>query len=463
MSSQLSQTSYVQFLLSLHPSFVSYSPISTPLFVYDKTSIKNNVKKRTIRTRTSITITILNFEKNNSIMIEELVLLKHVWIVYFPMVLLILITFLRYGKPKSPAKVATNDPPFIIFQITTKGENFRAVEKSVSSIKKACVGVHEAYKIDVVTEPNSPKFRANTIIVPSDFKTENNTLYKARANQYALLLRRRREQKENTKNYWIFHMDEESILSKQCLLGLIEFTNTDKLIGQGEIIYPNFFGKNLLTSLCDSIRTAGCLGDCRRYMNSKNPLQMHGSFLLVRSDVEDCVGWDFGPCLAEDILFAHKAAKEIGPVFGWINGKLEEQSPFSLKEFFKQRRRWFIGISQCLKSPYLSKVSKIKLGYRLTSWVTGFWAGIICLLSIIIPTPTPLYILVPSLFAYLILLLMYQVGIYENMSTLICPMSKKLWYHLLTFILTPLLGLIETSTAIYALFFGTKEFEVIEK
>jgi egghead protein (zeste-white 4 protein) len=394
-------------------------------------------------------------------MIEELVLLKHVWVVYFPMALLTLITFLRYGKPKSPAKVATNDPPFIIFRITTKGENFRVVEKSISRIKKACVGVLEAYRIDVVTEPNSPKFKANTIIVPSAFKTEYNTLYKARANQYAMLLLR--EQKENTKNYWIFHMDEESILSKQCLLGLIEFTNTDKLIGQGEITYPNFFGKNLLTSLCDSIRTAGCLGDCRRYMNSKNPLQMHGSFLLVRSDVEDSVGWDFGPCLAEDILFVHKAAKDIGPVFGWINGELEEQSPFSLKEFFKQRRRWFIGISQCLKSPYLSRASKIKLGYRLISWVIGFGAGVIGLMSIIIPTPTPLHILVPSLFSYLILLLMYQVGLYENMRALVYPMSKKLKYHLLTFILTPLLGLIETSTAIYALFLRTKEFEVIEK
>jgi egghead protein (zeste-white 4 protein) len=32
-------------------------------------------------------------------------------------------------------------------------------------------------------------------------------------------------------------------------------------------------------------------------------MHVHGSNLLVRSDIEDSIGWNFGPTLAEDEIF----------------------------------------------------------------------------------------------------------------------------------------------------------------
>ena len=48
---------------------------------------------------------------------------------------------------------------------------------------------------------------------------------------------------------------------------------------------------------------------------SGNPAYIHGSNLLVRSDIEEEVSWENGKTLAEDTLFAIKARIKYGPKF----------------------------------------------------------------------------------------------------------------------------------------------------
>ncbi len=57
---------------------------------------------------------------------------------------------------------------------------------------------------------------------------------------------------------WIYLMDEESIVGEDTILGIIDFIESEapkgKLVGQGLIVSSNYWGRNLLTSLQDSLR-----------------------------------------------------------------------------------------------------------------------------------------------------------------------------------------------------------------
>jgi len=89
---------------------------------------------------------------------------------------------------------------------------------------------------------------------------------------------------------------------------------------------------------------------------------VHGSFLLVRGKVENEVGWDTDS-LVEDFRFSLQVtilplqlkvlnmlnsllvkAWSQGYRLGWIPSVAREQSPMTLSDFFKQRRRWFTGM-----------------------------------------------------------------------------------------------------------------------
>lgn len=71
-----------------------------------------------------------------------------------------------------------------------------------------------------------------------------------------------------------------------------------------------------------------------------------------------CVRWsrlltvvrrDFGS-LAEDFEFSQDAWRR-GFTSGRIHGIVREQSPVTLRDFLKQRRRWFMGIVRALLAP----------------------------------------------------------------------------------------------------------------
>ena len=101
---------------------------------------------------------------------------------------------------------------------------------------------------------------------------------------------------------------------------------------------------------------------------------------LIRSDIEEEVGWQNGKTLAEDTLFAIQAKKKFGPeAFGWHGGVVEEQSPINVRDLLKQRKRWFFGLIQNLK--YLSNMDKISQTGRAILWTSGFIAGIASLLA----------------------------------------------------------------------------------
>ena len=72
---------------------------------------------------------------------------------------------------------------------------------------------------------------------------------------------------------------------------------------------------------------------------------MKGSYVVTKAKVEKAVSFDNGLAgsIAEDAYFAIKAMDQ-GYTFGFIEGEMWEKSPFSFKDFTKQRKRWMQGI-----------------------------------------------------------------------------------------------------------------------
>jgi cellulose synthase/poly-beta-1,6-N-acetylglucosamine synthase-like glycosyltransferase len=336
---------------------------------------------------------------------------------------------------------------------------------SVQNVHNVCKDAgYTKYRIDVVIDSASDKpIPANVILVPSKYKTQNESKNKARALHY--MVEYRRNNNENDDKCWIFHMDEESMLTTQCLFALVDFIeNGDKLIGEGAIVYPNkFFTAGLLTRLADSIRPFGCF-ECVQQLNRKNspPIHLHGSNLLCRSDVEDSVGWDFGNVIAEDSIFGHAAFNKFGNIFGWHGGLLEEQPVFNLKDHFKQRLRWYVGAKQSLRLPFLSSRDKLEVAFRLTTWSIGFIAGIVTLISLFHIQLFGIYklLLVPITILWLS---SYQIGLYWNTRSLRLSRVNRLKNHAYLLVLSPILGLVECFPAFIGVFSKQRKFELVKK
>jgi len=205
--------------------------------------------------------------------------------------------------------------------------------------------------------------RVRVVYVPSWYRTPRGTRYKARALHYAAELRARLGY--DPEKTWVYLMDEESIVGEDTILGIIEFIEEEapkgKLVGQGLIVYSNYWGKNLLTSMQDSVRS---FDDITRFklqnLIGRNFVGLHGFHLLYNMVLEEKVGWDLGPHRAEDMAFAFLIDELFGSFrpFGWLKGVLHEQSPFTIRDMIKQRSRWVYGIIDIIND------KKFKIRYK---------------------------------------------------------------------------------------------------
>ncbi|HVX02761.1 MAG TPA: glycosyltransferase family 2 protein [Nitrososphaera sp.] len=384
-----------------------------------------------------------------------------------------------------------NSDAAIIFQITTRSATKthvvrRGIQSIIDSAKK--IDYHN-YQISIVTDdPDDIRTLKNVncevVVVDKGFKT--NAIRKGRALQYAVEHRRRVGM--NTAKHWIFHMDDESYVTTQTIISLLKSIESGKeLASEGPIFYPlKFEAANRVTAIAESIRPFSCY-DCVSQMTNPPPLHMHGSNLLVRSDIEDTIEWKFGPTLAEDQMFGYKVYEKYGPgSMGWHGGVLLEQPPLNIKDHFFQRRRWVLGTLQNLQN--FPRWHKYKLMYKSTMYFTGFLSAVTStaiLLSSYIPSllqydtigqqimslPERLPNLIFAsfaealskgsmvelgassvlLFTSLVWLGSYQLGLFLNLKYSKIGWKKRIIFHLQTLLLSPILGLVETFPAFWAM------------
>lgn len=413
------------------------------------------------------------------------------WFSYFPIALVSLVRVLQNRHVFVEKHPKREHDASIIFQITTRSATkTHVVRRGIQSVIDSAHKIdYRDYKVSVVTDDPEDlvtlrDVKCEVAVVPSDFKT--NAIRKGRALQYAVEHRRRTG--DNTKDYWVFHMDDESYVTSQTILALLKSIENGKemIASEGPIFYPlKFEDASRITALAESIRPFACY-DCVSQMTNPPPLHIHGSNLLVRSDVEDDIEWKFGPTLAEDQMFGFKVYEKYGPEsMGWHGGVLLEQPPLNIRDHFFQRRRWVFGTLQNLAN--FPRWHRFKLIYKSLTYFLGFASAAtstsIMLYSYLsalwqydelsynimtIPDRLP-FMFFESLFeavaesAYLeigvgsILLFTsivwissYQLGLFLNLRYSKVGMLKRLKFHFQTLFLSPVIGLVETFPAFWA-------------
>jgi egghead protein (zeste-white 4 protein) len=427
-----------------------------------------------------------------------MIILASFWFSTIPVAFLTLGRFLKNRNTfvEQDLRRIYNDPT-IIFQITTRSATMTpVVKRGIDSIIDSSLKInYRNYQISIITDDPKDKDTLNDInceVIIVDKKFKSSAIKKGRALQYAV--EHRRKTGKNISNYWIFHMDDESYVTSQTILSLLKFIRKGNAIAsEGPIFYPlKFESANRLTAIAESIRPFTCY-DCVSQMTNPPPLHMHGSNLLVRSDIEDSIGWNFGPTLAEDQIFGYKIYEKYGPKsMGWHGGMLLEQPPLNIKDHFMQRRRWVLGsLQNMVRFPL---IHKFKLMFKLATYFMGFVSGVVStILYFYAYIPKLLFVLSISinefnldiiswfdivmktfsseattnasingspldpiiglilLFPYIMWLFSYQLGLFLNVRYSKISLIKRVALHLQTLLLSVVIGLLETFPAFYAM------------
>jgi beta-1,4-mannosyltransferase len=368
------------------------------------------------------------------------------------------------------------ESPRIVFSFATKecpDVTLRAVDR-IHEVAKG-IGLKD-YDVHVISDRQNTRVEgAVPLIVPSDYETFNRTRYKSRALHYGVE-ERRRLGLDNSET-WVFHLDEESFVTEQTVKAILDYIHQANAppIASGPIVYPREWDRcSFLAKVMESVRVYTCY-QCVSWMTSSVPIYMHGSNLLVRADIEDAVGWDFGVTSSEDQRFAQEASVTISKrgamsvgedqefafaarwkfrddkIFDWHGGVLEEQPPFTVGDFIKQRQRWFMGNLNNLRFARVPKRVKVVLAARQGIWALGFIGALAAFLALVVPQHKPLY---AQYLLYGILVTWvarWQIGLHLNTRTLAFPAWKKVGYHFATLVVTPILALVETYPAVSAL------------
>ncbi len=266
---------------------------------------------------------------------------------------------------------------------------------------------------------------------------------------------------ENTTDLWIYHLDDESMITKQGLLSILDhIDNNREPIAEGLITYPNKinFGSKLVKYL-DAVRPTFCFSCCAMLKTQGKPDWLHGSNLLLRADIEQSIGWDFPDTCAEDSLFGHEAYKKYGGIFGWHGGVLEEQSPFTFADFIKQRQRWIKGTIENLNR--LGIRDRVKATYRLASWFLGAVSFFTLIPSLLIDQWYPLYLTPFFVFDTIILFGVYQIGLEMNFAKV--SKKQRIIEHIKVFVASPILWFLEAVPMALYFFKKAPKFYVIKK
>ncbi|MBD3270259.1 glycosyltransferase [Candidatus Peregrinibacteria bacterium] len=413
--------------------------------------------------------------------------LKFLWLISFPYVIFNLIGLLL-GPPKKP-KPNLNDQTTkkIILRISycTRGQNYLSLKRSLSSVarvlnqkvtvKNKKIHLKDLFKnveVEAITDKKLPKITFPKslknithfeTLVPKNYHTQNSTKYKARSLHYSTTVNL------CAPNIWVLRLDEESKINTDTIKGIIEFLQNrqdTEIIAQGEILYNAYQYANKITiTAADAIRTGDDLGRFRlQYKMHKNFFGMHGSFILIRSDIEKKYGYDYGlnSSITEDAYLALKIIDN-GWKFGWLNGNIQEQSPYSFSDFIKQRKRWFVGLT------YVVRDKRIHLKHRLTlmlsriMWAVSWTAFLITVLNIIFPSETNIWIAQIGGLIFSIYILIYLLGTARNLQGKKLGTLARSYMYILTIICIPLSTMLEAIGVISGMINSTQKFEIVKK
>lgn len=192
---------------------------------------------------------------------------------------------------------------------------------------------------------------------PHDYQLPNGTVHKARANQFALDWMMWKGLVGT--NVWTLHMDDDTRVNEDTVQAAASFVMEQvvakdaglpyKLLAQGVLTYPRQFSSKLRLWLADAVRPGDDLARFAFFTGRLGTPRagLHGELLLVRSDIEWNIGWDFGRyTLTEDAQFSMVFGKLYPGRSGWFAARCYGSAPETEADFCAQRARWAQGLLQ---------------------------------------------------------------------------------------------------------------------
>lgn len=355
----------------------------------------------------------------------------------------------------------------LIVAYVSRGNNETALRRAITESVEILDRMGVNYTIEAITDMPVNVGADVYYLVPKEYQTKRRAQFKARALHYAT-----EQRGKLTRHDWILHMDEESMITEQVIRGIAQYVQPDNAvytIGQGEIKYNAYnYGKNMLITAIDAVRTGDDLGRFRfQYKVLKRPIfGMHGSFILVPAILERAIGFDLGGkgSITEDAYFALVAASK-GVKFGWVDGYIREQSPFTLMELLKQRRRWISGLrllvldnavpfkdrSFLMLTIFLCHISWIAMVVTVWNLIAG---------GSVLPT----WVEMTAAILSGSIVMVYMIGAYRNVTDIQMPFYQQMTIWLLAGILVPISCIVEAIAVIYSMTHPVgNNFEVVAK
>ncbi len=229
----------------------------------------------------------------------------------------------------------------LIIQVTTTGREQERVNEIISQIRGYRLEMD--LEIWVCTEPGQNDeypFADRVLVVPASFRALSER--KARALEYSRRVRASYDL-DRADVKIIFNDDDVSLTREY----IVKAFAADYDICEGVVTprteYSSRPLSHFVASHADDVRTHACLVYCSVFQGIiGRPLHVHGEGLTVTGEVERAVTWNWPAFASEDLVFGQLAARA-GFDWGWFHEYVEVTSPWSIRDFITQRRRWLWG------------------------------------------------------------------------------------------------------------------------
>ncbi len=359
----------------------------------------------------------------------------------------------------------------VSWRIVSRGTNKEALTETIRRCQTEMAKTPLfPYIIEVVTDTEDisvlpPNRDVRYISVPRDYHTAKGSLYKARALQYAV------EHSQLPDNAWIVHLDEETQPTASGIKGICKMIREEEAsgalrIGQGPILYHRKWQQHPFLTLADNVRT----GDDFARFHFQHKLGvtifgLHGSYIVVRNDIEKSVGFDFGPngSITEDAFWA-LVSMQRGYRCRWVDGYLEEQSTQSVGDFVRQRRRWFQGLAKVSIHAPVKAIWRFSLGLNTILWAMAPFASLYTFLHLFFGISHVWWIRFLANYSFASFSTLYLVGLEANLDEHgIKRLRERVGWFIKQIVLLPVFNLMEGSGVLAAIFLPAAGFHVVKK
>ena len=360
----------------------------------------------------------------------------------------------------------------VVFRIVTRGTNREAV---ASTIRRCATEMERTplfrYLVEIVIEDDpgvGDLPRGDTIrylVIPRNYATPNTSLYKARALQFAL------ENSHIPEDAWLVHLDEETQPTSSGIKGIAQMIREEEesgrlRAGQGALLYHRDWKKHPFLTLADNVRTGDDFARFHfQHKLGRTVFGLHGSYIVVRNDVEKAIGFDFGPhgSITEDAFWALKLM-EAGGRARWVDGYLEEQSTQSVGDFLRQRRRWYQGLMKVAVHAPVKLRWRVAIGANTMLWTLAPFAVLYTICHFFYGFEIQPWVRALANFSFASFVTLYLTGLKANLDEhgITGWLARSAWTAVQV-VLLPVFSAMEATAVMMALLKPVNGFHVVKK